>query len=190
MKKEKITDDTVEWYNKSTVNDRMKWYCESRVDDQIEWYCRKAAKNKRFHHWTKGGVIVASALIPLISGIDIEPTFKNVLFGSLGCLISIVAGLSALFKFEEKWSGYRTASETLKREKMFYATKAGPFENNSNPFKTLVTNVEGIIGNEVLTWGQYVREKNDGQTAGREQSYGDDEPQPPVTENVDQQKEE
>lgn len=135
-------------------------YLKTRVDDQIKWYSDKATSNKLLHHWTKAAVIIFSAAIPLIAGLDFDNSSKNILLGLLGTLIAILSGVSGLLKFQEKWSEYRTTSETLKHEKMLFVTKTGPFDNAEEPFKILVTRVENFISKEHSAWSQYINKEN------------------------------
>jgi hypothetical protein len=134
-------------------------YLKTRIDDQINWYSKKATTNKNLHHWTKALVIIFSAIIPLIAGIEFDATKKNITLGLFGTLIAILSGLSGLLKFQEKWSEYRTTSETLKHEKILFQTSTGPFDNQVEPFKILVTTIENLISKEHSAWSQYINKK-------------------------------
>ncbi|TNF50503.1 MAG: DUF4231 domain-containing protein [Bacteroidetes bacterium] len=135
-------------------------YIRTRIDDQIMWYSTKATQNKRYNHWSKAAIIVFSASIPLIAGIEFSPSFKNILIGVLGALIAIVSGLSGLLKFQEKWTEYRTTSETLKHEKILFQTKTGPYSEEGEPFKMLVTRTENLVSKEHSAWSQYINKQN------------------------------
>jgi hypothetical protein len=105
-------------------------------------------------------VILFSASIPLIAGIDFVSNYKNIILGVLGTMIALLSGLSGLLKFQEKWSEYRTTSETLKHEKMLFVTNTGPYDNESEPFKLLVTRIENLISKEHSAWSQYINKEN------------------------------
>lgn len=135
-------------------------YIKTRIDDQITWYSNKASTNKLLNHWSKGLIIVFSATIPLVAGLDFPSLFKNVLLGILGSLIAILSGLSGLLKFQEKWSEYRTTSETLKHEKILFQTKTGPYSEEEEPFKILVTRIENLVSKEHSAWSQYINKQN------------------------------
>jgi hypothetical protein len=135
-------------------------YIKARIDDQIKWYSEKASTNKLYNHWTKGLIILFSATIPLIAGLEFCSTIKNITVGILGSLIAILSGLSGLLKFQEKWSEYRTTSETLKHEKILFQTKTGPYSEDSNPFKLLVTRTENLVSKEHSAWSQYINKQN------------------------------
>lgn len=131
-------------------------YIKLRLDDQINWYSDKANINKTLNHWTKGLIIVFSATIPLIAGLEFCLTKKNIILGILGLLISILSGLSGLLKFHEKWTEYRMTSETLKHEKILFQTKTGPYSDDKEPFKLLVTRTENLVSKENSAWSQYI----------------------------------
>lgn len=134
-------------------------YIKARIDDQIKWYSEKASTNKLYNHWTKGLIILFSATIPLIAGLEFCSTIKNITVGILGSLIAILSGLSGLLKFQEKWSEYRTTSETLKHENII-SNKTGPYSEDSNPFKLLVTRTENLVSKEHSAWSQYINKQN------------------------------
>jgi hypothetical protein len=135
-------------------------YIKTRIDDQITWYSDKATTNKLLNHWTKVLIIVFSATIPLVAGLEFCPTIKNIVLGILGSLIAILSGLSGLLKFQEKWTEYRTTSETLKHEKILFQTKTRPYNEESEPFKFLVTRTENLVSKEHSAWSQYINKQN------------------------------
>lgn len=135
-------------------------YIKERIDDQIKWYSNKATSNKILNHWTKGTIIVFSATIPLLAGINFCAELKNIILGILGALIAVLSGLSGLLKFQEKWTEYRTTSETLKHEKILFQTKTGPYSEESEPFKLLVTRTENLVSKEHSAWSQYINKQN------------------------------
>lgn len=101
-----------------------------------------------------------SATIPLFAGLEFCPTIKNIILGILGSLIAILSGLSGLLKFQEKWTEYRTTAETLKHEKILFLTKTGPYNEEDDPFKLLVTRTENLVSKENSAWSQYINKQN------------------------------
>lgn len=110
-------------------------YISKRIDNQIAWYSSRASINKRLNHWFKGSIIVFSSAIPLVAGIEMFSQTKNILLAILGSLISIFSGVSGLLKFQEKWTEYRTTSETLKHEKFYFKPKQVPIMYREIPSK-------------------------------------------------------
>jgi len=130
-------------------------YILSRLDDQIEWYSIKSSNAKFMHQIFRAFVIIFSAVIPMVAGIDFNQNIKNITLSTIGFLITVLVGISSLFKFQENWTEYRTTSETLKHEKMLFLTKSGPY-NSEESFKTLVLRTENLISRENSAWSQYI----------------------------------
>jgi len=135
-------------------------YIKERLEDQIKWYSKKATKNKSFNNWFKSFIIALSATIPFIVGIEFDETLRNIVLSAIGVTITILSGLSGLLKFQEKWTEYRTTSETLKHEKYLFKANAVPYNEEKEPYKLLVTRIEDIISREHSMWGQYINNKN------------------------------
>ena len=135
-------------------------YLKNRIDDQINWYNSKAHINKNYHYFTKAMVIIVSSIIPLIAGIEIDGSLKNVLLGLLGTCIAVVTGLTSLIKFQEKWSEYRMTAEAAIQEKILFQTLSGPYDKQAEPFKLLVKRVENLLSKEHDHWSQYINENN------------------------------
>ena len=135
-------------------------YIKERLDDQIKWYSKKATKNKSLNNWFKAFIIILSATIPFVVGTEFDETLRNIILSAMGVIITILSGLSGLLKFQEKWTEYRTTSETLKHEKYLFQAKAIPYSDEKEPYKLLVTRIEYIISKEHSMWGQYINHKN------------------------------
>lgn len=135
-------------------------YLKERVEDQINWYSKKSAINKKYHLATRTLVMIFAALIPFVAGyLTTENIWLNHYIALLGVLTAVFSGLSVLFKFQEKWSEYRTTSETLKQEKYLFLTKSGPYDNQEETFKIFVKRIEHLISKENTAWSQYINKE-------------------------------
>lgn len=130
-------------------------YIQNRLDDQIAWYSSKSQFNQKCFKRFRIVEIVSAAIIPFLAGIGPNFPFYQVVIGSLGVIIAVSAGISAIYKFHENWIEYRTTAETLKHEKYLYLAKCAPYEGD-NPFHTLVQRVESIISKENRQWSRHV----------------------------------
>jgi len=79
--------------------------------------------------------------------------------GISGAIVAILSGLVSLFKFQEKWTNYRTTSETLKHEKYMFLTKTSPYHEQDS-LSTLVYRVESIISRENSDWNSFFNKKD------------------------------
>jgi len=127
-------------------------YLEQRVRDQVEWYGRKSRWNQRWFRLLRVVEIVAAAMIPFLTAVPDVPRMKYVI-GGLGVLITVVAGVLALFQFQERWAEYRTTSESLKRERFLFLTGAEPYAG-ADGFPVFVQRVETLLSKENAGWAQ------------------------------------
>jgi hypothetical protein len=127
-------------------------YLEQRVRDQINWYDKKSLWNQRWFKRLRIFEIVAAAMIPLLTAVPDVPYMKYVI-GGLGVIITVVAGILALFQFQERWTEYRTTCESLKKERFLFLTKAEPYAVGDG-FPVFVQRIETLISKENTSWSQ------------------------------------
>jgi hypothetical protein len=127
-------------------------YLSQRLEEQISWYDRKSLWNQRWFKRLRVAEIVAAALIPFLTAVPDATTMKYVV-GGLGVIITVVAGILALFQFQERWTEYRATSESLKKEQFLFLTKAEPYAGG-DAFSVLVQRVETLLSNENINWTQ------------------------------------
>jgi len=132
-----------------------KEYIEQRLDNQIAWYSKNSQKNQQWHKRLQILQIFSAASIPFLPSVIGDTPALNITVGALGVLIAVTTGISALYKFDEKWTKYRTTAETLKHEKFLYLTRAAPYEG-ADAFSLLVQRVENLISQENRDWSQYI----------------------------------
>lgn len=132
-----------------------KEYMAQRVEDQINWYDRKSAWNQWWFKLLRIVEIVAAALIPLLTAFPpvVEKLDMKYVIGALGVLITVVAGILALFQFQERWTEYRTTAESLKKEQFLFLTRADPYTAGDG-FSMFVQKVEALISKENTNWTQ------------------------------------
>ena len=126
-------------------------YLKDRLEGQIQWYSNKSSHYKNLFYIIRATEIIIAGLIPALFHWSL---IKSVI-PLLSAIVAILAGLIALFKFQENWISYRTTSESLKHEKYLYLTKVFPY-NRENSFETLVKNTENIISKENTLWKQKI----------------------------------
>ena len=135
-----------------------KEYLEKRVEDQISWYSKKSAVLKKRHYTLRVIVILISVILPFLTGImsNKTPYIKiAIAVGSL--IIAFFEGISSLYKYQEQWLTYRNTAESLKREKILFSTKSGPYEK-SQALSLLVNRCEGIMSEENQSWQSVLNE--------------------------------
>jgi hypothetical protein len=139
-----------------------------RLEDQINWYDQRSMKDQHYFKWMKVIVIIAAALIPLLSGKPF-PSSPWVV-GGLGVLIAVVEGLQLLYQFQANWINYGSTCEALKHEKFLFLAKAGAYAAATDAHLLLAERIEFLVSQEHAKWaaGQEFAErmKRSGETAG------------------------
>ena len=114
--------------------------------------------HKRVYHFLAAliGVIAASITVTAAAGVD------KIIVAVLGGAISSLTVLQSLLKSHEKWLGYRSACEDLKREKYYFKTTSGHYSglHEDDVLSTLVDRSESIISSEHQEWRSSNRTRN------------------------------
>jgi hypothetical protein len=96
------------------------------AQEQIQWYNHNADVYKWWHRILKVVLLVSSASIPVLSVCNSSAMIphKDLVIACIGALITILAGILELFKFNEKRLKYRkTANELVCEMYMHIAQK-------------------------------------------------------------------
>ena len=139
-------------------------YIEVRVDDQIKWYDRKSGWNKFYFHLFKVFEILFASILVLLSIFFKSSEMLPYIAGSFGASITIIASLQSIFKFQEKWTQYRSTSEILKNEKFIFLNLTGIYINIETPNKLFVERIEFIIAKENSNWQQFITQNENKKT--------------------------
>jgi len=132
-------------------------YFEQRLDDQINWFDSKSQSNQQTYKRLRLVEIVAAASIPLLAGFGHGKWYFSVAIALLGLVVAVIAGAMSLYRFQENWTEYRAAAETLKQERFLYLTRAFPYGTDKG-FELLVQRVESILKRERSEWLQSMQE--------------------------------
>jgi len=128
-------------------------YMTEWVDNQIEWYDKESTSNQNWYKTIRTLVIIVSVLIPLFAGFLNEKTlWMKFAIGAAGALVAILESILTLRKYKDNWIQYRSTCENLQREKRFFLTESGRYENIETPFKLFVKTVETITSDENVKW--------------------------------------
>ena len=133
-----------------------KAYLQDRLDDQIKWYDVKSQHNQRLYKYLRIVEITAAACIPFLAAYVAEMSLMKAIVGILGILVTVVAGLVTLYRFQELWIEYRTTAESLKHEKYLFLSRTTPYDTNE-PFPLLVERVEGLISKQHTGWTRHMK---------------------------------
>jgi Protein of unknown function (DUF4231) len=133
-------------------------YIQQRLDPQIAWYDSKSVWNQEWYKRLRfAEIIIACSLSFLVSYADSLVAIK-ILAGLLGVAIAVIAGILALFKFQENWIEYRSTCENLEREKLLFETGTEPYDTERAALD-LVARAEAILSKEYATWTQRISQQ-------------------------------
>ena len=133
-------------------------YINCRLNPQIDWYSSKANLHKRIYYVLASLIGVTAASITVTVATDVDKVFVAILGGA----VSSLTVLQSLLKSHEKWLGYRSACEDLKREKYYFKTLSGHYKglDEDETLATLVDRSENIISSEHQEWRSSNRTRN------------------------------
>jgi hypothetical protein len=142
-------------------------YLEQRLDDQINWYDKKSSANQTAYKRLRLIEIIAAAAIPLLAGYSQKSEYVGMAIGVIGLIVAVLAGIVSLYRFQENWTEYRAAAESLKQEKYLFLVRAEPY-NGDQSFELLVQRVEALLKSETTGWAQALRAAGAADKAERE----------------------
>ena len=122
-------------------------YVESRLDDQIEYFDRRSGQHQTRYKRIKVVETAAAASVPVLVAVGQEAGAALA-----GALVTVIAGVLLIYKFEETWISYRATWSALEREKMLHATRVEPYHDRSTRFARLVQRVEALLSSESQAW--------------------------------------
>ena len=141
------------------TDEKFDEYLKERQRTSMDYYETQAAKNKRMYNAFQWGVIIISAVMPVMV-VSLNPDYKLATAG-LSLLLAIgTSGLKA-FKFQENWISFRQVAETLKQEKYFYEADLGPYSSAPDKRAMFVDRVESLISRENAIWTNLHQQKEE-----------------------------
>lgn len=136
-------------------------YLKDRFEKEVVWYDTKSLYNAKWAKRYQVFVIIFSVLTPVFaaSGFRWLTLISSV-------LLSITVGILKYYKFEELWQNYRTACETLRKEKVLFDARISPYDKSDDPMKMFITRVESMISRENTSWIQTISKKEKKENKG------------------------
>lgn len=135
-------------------------YLQERWKPQYEYHSRCAARSKRRFQFIRTLEIILAASLPFLNSLPVPDTSGQVLnfIVSLeGILITILAGLLLLYKYQESWVESRITAEALKTERILYLTRTAVYKTG-DPEEKFIERTERILAGETRDWAKEMRE--------------------------------
>jgi hypothetical protein len=129
---------------------RAHRYFEEDLQNQRGWYSKRAKLNKIWAQTLSLAIILCGALVTFLQIFD-HGLWVSLTTGALGLLVAVAQGAQRVWKFDETWTGYRAASERMKREWRLYINAAGDYAaitEERDAYRRFVEAIEQIIAEE------------------------------------------
>ncbi len=126
-------------------------YIKERLDEQITWYSKESRKNKKRYSALNTIEIALAVSIPILTSFVDQHTLIKFAIALCGGLIAFIEGIGKIYNHKELWTKYRMTSEFLKREKILFISKSGPY-HSSPVISDLIVRCEKIMEEENSVW--------------------------------------
>jgi hypothetical protein len=120
------------------------------MKDQINWYDKKSIEKQRVYRRIQLGVIVLSAITPVL--VMLVPDATRWPAVAMSALVAIGTTTLKTFKYEEDRINYRTTWETLRKEIHFYTAGVSDYRDTDDRQSLFVERVESLISRENTMW--------------------------------------
>ena len=126
-------------------------YLEKRLVPEMDYYDQRASWNKTWFQIMSVLSIVSATSVPVIAAMGFTRPLAIV-----GAITTIAIATQSLFKWQENWLKFRGGYQSLKKEKLLYATRTGPYLDveDQKLVGVLTDRVENIISSEHDEWQQ------------------------------------
>jgi hypothetical protein len=125
-------------------------YFNGRFAEAVSFYDKRAKQNKWGYRLCSLYVILVSATLAGLGGVDTGIT--RLLIVVLAPTVTIVTGALALFQLQENWLSYRSTWDALKREPSLRMAGVGEYDGAADRNGLFVQRVEGLIAGEGVNW--------------------------------------
>src|SRR3954464_10862943 len=128
---------------------RAEQYFKQDLKGQRSWYSERASAYKQRTQVLGLLVIGAGAVTSFVQVFSPQP-WVPVITAALGAIVVLIEGWQRISRYGETWTGYRTASERMKREQRLYVNGAGAYRNveENEAYLRFVEAIEAIIAEE------------------------------------------
>ena len=137
------------------TQEEFEHYLCERYYDQCAWYDQKAGINKRWYYYFQTLVIVLSALTTLTVAMGVyfqQFTWFRLVALTTASIVTVLASLQKIYRFQEQWIDYRNTAETLKKEKHLYDARLSGYATANCAEQLFVERIESLISRQNTLW--------------------------------------
>jgi P2-related tail formation protein len=131
-----------------------------RLDWAINWHTWSHLQARRWYTGIKGGQIIASAAIPVLTATGGTSVATRGVVAGLGALVVVLESFQQLKKYAQNALLWAQGKEALKQEYFLFQANVKPYDGK-NSHKVLAERIERIIGKEVGKWAEEEKDAGD-----------------------------
>ncbi len=122
-------------------------YLSLRCDEQIKYFEGRANTAKRWHQWSQIALSILAASIALTEALPLEQPLQRSIAAGIAGLILVLQTVRATKRWHENWLLFRSAEESLEREKWLYTSGSGQYESKApaEAHHLFVTTIENLL---------------------------------------------
>jgi len=131
-----------------------------RCDENIAWYVHQKRIQRILDTAVQVLIIVAAGATAFLASFDYSQEQKWIVV--LPAVITTVAtGLSAAFRFRNKYVSFASAAERLRWAKLRFEIRSEDGTESRKNLEDFVDNMESILSTELATWSDVLTTKAD-----------------------------
>jgi hypothetical protein len=115
------------------------------------WYVIAAKRSRRLHRIAELATVVLSASIPFATVIAPK---RPVITAVLGSVLVVVAGVRAMFHWQENYLRFSQTREAVDAERRLYRVGAAPYDDAATRDQELIKAVTRVEQTEMHGWAQ------------------------------------
>ena len=124
-------------------------YAMNIANESHDWYRAAAIHTRRWYRVSETSVLVVSAAIPATAAIVPHNAIPPAV---LGAIVVIIAGLRAIFHWQDNYLRFSGAREAIEAERRLYYTGATPYEDPATRDQVLAVSISRIEQAEMGGW--------------------------------------
>jgi hypothetical protein len=129
-------------------------YAMGLADSSYAWYHAAAIRARRGYKVSECSLLVVTALIPVTGLLWREDALVP---AALGSVAVIIAGLRAIFHWQENYLRFSRAREAVEAERRLYITRSRPYEHDATRERRLASAVSRVEQEEMDGWVHIAR---------------------------------
>jgi hypothetical protein len=143
------------------TEDEFVSYKTERFEKLREYYDKGSVRNKRWHWWFSGYVIVASSVIPVVIATGVAANNK-VIWSLLSATVVAATAWKSHAQYHENWLRYRRTWDALNRELALYTAGSGIYHDSCCANSSFVERIEVLADLEGRDWEARNSPRNSG----------------------------